>query len=66
MNNYLLITELILQLTQQTLSYATVMRKAQSEGRDVSDEELKEASVRYEAVRAAHLEAIERAKQEGR
>jgi hypothetical protein len=64
--NALTLLQLLIQLGQQTQSYAATLRQAASEGRDVSAAELDEAANQYDAVSAAHRDAIARAKAEGR
>lgn len=53
MNNAALIAQLILQGLQQLQQYQQLMIRANSEGRDVTDEELDALADRGAAIRAA-------------
>lgn len=49
-DNAILITDMILRLTEQLSSLASVKRKAEAEGRDVSDAEVRAAADQAQAA----------------
>lgn len=57
---------LLLQLIEQAARVSAVVRQAQAEGRDVTSAELAELVRENDGARAALVDAIERAKAEGR
>ena len=65
-SNALIITQLLIQAMEQATQFGALLRKVQSEGRDVSDAELDEAVARYDTARQQLDADIARAKAEGR
>jgi len=65
MTNAILLTELLLQLAIRAADYATLIRKARAEGRDVSDEELVELVRHDDEARAELDRAIKVARTHG-
>jgi hypothetical protein len=57
---------LLLQLIEQAARVSSVIRQAQAEGRDVTSEELARIIVENDAARMALIDAIARARAEGR
>jgi hypothetical protein len=62
MGNALIITQLLLQAATQVQQYGAVLAKAQSEGRDVTDEELDELASKDDAARIRLQQHIDTAK----
>lgn len=57
---------LLLQLIEQAARVSAVIRQAQAEGRDLTSAELASVVAENDVARAALVDAIERAKTEGR
>lgn len=66
MNGILALIDLILQWGARIASASALIMKARSEGRDVSEAELDALMADDDAARARQLEALQRAKDEGR
>lgn len=57
---------LLLQIVEQAARVSVLIRQAQAEGRDVTAAELAQLVVENDAARAALVDAIARARAEGR
>lgn len=59
MANAILLIDLLSKMALRFYETVTVLRRAQAEGRDVTDEELASASAAYDTKKAAILERLD-------